>query len=121
MTTKKIETSPIKAVAEASATPEHRVKTEQRETLAKQDPQPVTAKGVDYCPRCGLTGAEIGSCGNFAIGCPTPVAADKDKVVTVKCGPCNKTLTIPVGNIMRRKLANIGSCVKGECAATIIS
>lgn len=75
---------------------------------------------MKYCPRCFRTDADLGDCANFAIGCPDPVKADPKKVVHVACGPCGKTLAIPVGNIMRGRTSGLPGCKSDKCAAQLL-
>lgn len=77
---------------------------------------------MDYCPRCFRVGDDIGSCGNFKLGCPPPKKVDPEKTVVLRCGgKCNKTRAIPVGNIMRGKTSGLkGICQTDLCRAVLI-
>lgn len=73
-----------------------------------------------YCPKCYLSEADLGKCGNFALGCPEPLAIDPEKVVELKCGPCDKRLSIPIGDLLKRRFAGLERCTLDECAAVIL-
>jgi hypothetical protein len=77
---------------------------------------------MDYCPRCFRVGDDIGSCGNFKMGCPNPKKVDPDNMVVVRCGGrCNKTRAVPVGNIMKGKTTALkGTCLHDLCKAVIV-
>lgn len=77
-------------------------------------------KAGHYCPRCYLSGDQLGSCSNFALGCPDPLPIKADSVMEVSCGPCGKRLAIPVADLMRNKVAGLGTCSRDTCAATLM-
>lgn len=73
-----------------------------------------------YCPKCFLADDKLGTCGNFAVGCPTPQPVDPKTMVHITCAPCQKDMVIPVANILKKKVANLGNCVSDKCRARIM-
>ena len=73
-----------------------------------------------YCPRCYLTDEDLGSCGNFAVGCPAPVEAAPELVAHIACSACEKVVGVPVANIMRGKLGFLSNCQTDRCPAKLI-
>lgn len=76
---------------------------------------------LTYCPACGRTDDEIGKCGRGITPCPDPVAVDPTKQAVLNCGPCGRTVVIPVSRIMRGKMGDFSrECSVSECAATLL-
>jgi len=73
-----------------------------------------------YCPKCYLSGSALGTCGNFALGCPEPEDILPDTIVEISCGPCGKQMAIPVSAIMKHKTKELGLCTLDKCAATLL-
>lgn len=80
-------------------------------------PDPTTVK---HCPRCYRAEEDMGTCGNFAMGCPRPAVIPEEQAVEVSCGPCRFHRIIPVGAIMHNKGRPDGSCVSDRCKATVL-
>lgn len=76
----------------------------------------------EYCPKCGRVDTDIGGCGTIVSPCPDPVRIDPNKVMVARCGPCGKTLAIPVDKLIRGKAKEFGSgdCTLAVCAAEIV-
>lgn len=73
-----------------------------------------------YCPKHYTSGSQLGECQIGILPCPDPLPIDPELTVTVRCGPCDKTLTVPVADIMKKKLAGLGNCVSDTCAAKVV-
>jgi hypothetical protein len=73
-----------------------------------------------YCPRCYLTGDDIGTCANFAIGCPPAVEAAPEDVAHIGCTACGKEVAVPIANIMRGKTGQLSNCSTSQCPAKLI-
>lgn len=74
-----------------------------------------------FCPRCFFPENLMGSCGNFALGCPEPQELPADRAVTLSCGPCGRTLVVPVEKIMKKRLDQLGRCAGGDlCQAVVV-
>lgn len=74
--------------------------------------------GPKFCPRCFRVEYEIGpqNCGNFALSCPPPAQLPKDAVVTIACGPCAFTRTVPIANLVQgRRVDELRNCLHDEC------
>jgi hypothetical protein len=72
------------------------------------------------CPKCFLTDDKLGTCGNFALGCPKPVDFDPEKMVHIVCTPCKKDVAVPVDRIMSGKTARLQGCQSDKCKARIM-
>ena len=73
-----------------------------------------------YCPTCFLSGSALGSCGNFALGCPEPQDIRPDIIVEISCGPCGKQLAVPIAAIMKHRTKELGLCTLDNCAAVLM-
>lgn len=73
-----------------------------------------------YCPKHYTSGSQLGECQIGILPCPDPLPINPVTTVTVRCGPCDKTLTIPISDIMRKKLDGLGSCVSDHCGAKVM-
>lgn len=65
---------------------------------------------IKMCPRCNRINDDIGDCGNFALGCPTPVPLQEDEVIHLKCRECPRTTIVPVSELLstgRRKMLGL--------------
>lgn len=79
------------------------------------------AQELTYCPACGRTDDAIGQCGRGITPCPTPLVVDPTKEAVLHCGPCDRTVVIPVDRIMKGKLGEFSrECVLSTCAATLV-
>lgn len=72
------------------------------------------------CPKCFLTDDKLGTCGNFALGCPKPVDFDPTTMVHISCTPCKKDVAIPVERIMNGKTGRLSGCMSDKCKAKIV-
>lgn len=77
---------------------------------------------MKVCPRCFKTDAEIGNCGNHAVGCPTPRLVNEATDVVVSCQLCNLTVAVPVEKIMQGKIRSMsGKCLSDRCKAILLT
>jgi hypothetical protein len=72
------------------------------------------------CPKCFLTDEKLGTCGNFALGCPTPIQYEPDTMVHITCIPCSRDVAIPVERIMNGKTRSLGGCGSDKCKAKMV-
>lgn len=75
-----------------------------------------------YCPRCGLTGDEVGQCGSAdVLPCPTPMPVDFETVILIKCGPCGKVRATTVHDVMKGLTHQRASgCLRQVCEAKVM-
>ena len=72
------------------------------------------------CPKCFRADDKLGTCGNFALGCPTPTPFDPQTMVHITCIPCKRDVAIPVERIMNGKTRSLGGCISDKCKAKIV-
>ena len=75
------------------------------------------------CPRpgCNLAGPNVGDCGRIT-PCARPVEVDPEKDIVIDCRVCDKTWSIPVGDLVRSPRNQIHNpCPQSNCAATLLN